>query len=323
MNKRYFCVLLLAGGLVRAQDPGLQGPTSGLLYDAPSQAIRLVIGIPGAAYLGPEVAGGISSAYVAPGGEAALAERDGAWYVVTALRGESPVWTPVEELQSSPRLAAWSADSRAVVFADDEARLIRVIKAGDAGGFAVSFDDLPGRVVALAAGPEGKSVYAATMEEERGGGIYRSGEQPGWTLMSPTAGAARLAFSPQGDALFAADPARGELLEFRYPEQAGAFAPAVITLPEPEIPFVALQLSRDGRKLLAARGGESPRVDVIDVASHELAEQVELDTAPAVFERLAGGPHLLLNARTQAGDVVMILADRPAAFRAFFVPVGE
>lgn len=323
MRKRYFFVLLLAGGLLRAQDPGLQGPTSGLLYDAPSQAIRLVLGIPGAAYLGPEVAGGITNACLAPGGEAALVERDGAWYVVTELRGESPVWAPVEDLQSSPRLAVWSADSRAVAFADEEARLIRVIKAGEAGGFALSVDDLPGKVMALTAGPEGRFIYASTMEEERGGWVYRSGEEPGWTLMSPTAGAAKLALSPQGDILYAADPVRGELLEFRQPDQGGAFTPGVITLLEPETPVVALRLSRDGRKLLAARGGEAPRIDVIDLASRELVEQVELDAVPAALERLPGGPHLLLNSRRQAGDLVMILADGPAAFRTYFVPVGE
>jgi dipeptidyl aminopeptidase/acylaminoacyl peptidase len=258
MSRFVFCTLILAGGMAWSQDTGLRGPASGVLFDAPSQAIRIVNGIPGAAYLGPALLSGVGHAFVAPDGNAALVEQEGAWHLVTDLRGESPVWTPAPGLQSVPRLAAWTPDSSAAVFLDQQAGQIRILRTGDASLSSIETARLEGGIVALAVSPDARTVYAATAREDDSGAVYRSGEDSTWTLMTATKGAAVLALSAKGDVLYAGDRQSGELFEFRQPAGDGGFAPEVYSAGGPETPILALQLSRDGRKLLVARGGDSP-----------------------------------------------------------------
>lgn len=322
MSRFVFCTLMLAGGAAWSQDAGLRGPASGVMFDAPSHAIRIVNGIPGAAYLGPALVSGAGHAFIAPDGNAALVEQEGAWRLVRNLRGESPAWTPVHGVESVPRFVVWTADSAAAVFLDRQAGLVRILRASDASLTSIETGRLEGGIVALAVSPDARTVYAATAREDESGAVYRSGEDSGWTLMSATKGAAMLALSAKGDVLYAADR-RGEVFEFRQPAGDGGLTPEVYSAGGPETPMLALQVSRDGRKLLVARGGDSPGVGVFDLASREFEGHVELDSPAAMIERLPGGPHLLLNARSQAGDLIMILTEAPAAFRAFFVPVGE
>lgn len=323
MSRFVFCMLILAGGMAWSQDSGLRGPSSGVLFDAPSQAIRIVNGIPGAAYLGPALVSGIGHAFVAPDGNAALVEQEGAWHLVTALSAESPVWTPLPDVGSAPRLAAWTADSGSAAFLDEQAGQIRILRASDASLSSIETSRLEGSIVALAVSPDARTVYAATAREDGSGAVYRAGEDAQWTMMTATKGAAVLALSAKGDVLYAAERESGDLFEFRQPAGEGGFTPDLHSLAEPGAPILALQVSRDSRKLLVARGGESPSIGVLDLASHEFEGQVELDSPAAAIERLPGGPHLLLNSRSQAGGLIMILTDEPAAFRAFFVPVGE
>jgi hypothetical protein len=138
-------------------------------------------------------------------------------------------------------------------------------------------------------------------------------------LLASTKGAAALALASAGT-LYAIDTANGVLLRIQPGPEAGTEALGSLSA---GAPAVALQVSRDGRRLLAARGGEEPRIEVFDIASREFSEPVALDSAPASLERIAGGSHLLLNSRSQNGDLIMILTEGPGAFRAFFVPAGE
>lgn len=323
MSRILYCTLLLAGGTAWSQDTGLRGPASGVLFDAPSHAIRVVNGIPGAAYLGPALVSGAGHAFVAPDGNSALVEQEGAWHVVRNLRGESPSWTPAHGVESVPRLVAWTADSAAAVWLDHQAGQVRILRLSDSSLASVETGRLDGAVVALAISPDARTVYAATAREDETGAIHRSGEDSQWTLMATTRGAAALALSARGDVLYAGVRRSGEVFEFRQPEGEGGLAPEVYAAGGPEQPILALQVSRDGRKLLVARGGDAPGIGILDLASREFESQVELDSPAATIERLPGGPHLLLNSRSQAGGLIMILTDGPAAFRAFFVPVGE
>lgn len=323
MSRLVFPMLIIAGGMAWSQDTGLRGPSSGVLFDAPSHAIRIVTGIPGAAYLGPALISGVGHAFVAPDGNAALVEQEGAWHLVTDLRGENPVWTPAPGMESVPRLAVWTPDSGAAVFLDEQAGQVRILKTSDASFSSIEAGRLEGRIVALAVNPDARTIYAATAREDGSGAVYRSSEDSDWTLMTATKSPAVLALSAKGEVLYAGDRESGELFEFRQPAGEGGFTPNVYSLTDPGSPITALRVSRDGRKLLVARGGDAPEIGVLDLSTHEFESHVELDSPASALERLPGGPHLLLNSRSQAGDLIMILTDGPADFRAFFVPVGE
>ena len=66
---------------------GVAGPVTGFVYDTQLGAVRPMLGIPGAAYLGNVVATGLGAASVAPDGSAALAmQQNGKLVLYTGLR---------------------------------------------------------------------------------------------------------------------------------------------------------------------------------------------------------------------------------------------
>ena len=81
LRKTTLCLFTLTSVavLLPAEDSTrLTGPTSGLLFDAPSRAIRVVMGVPGAAYLGAALASDLDNGSVSPNGRLAVAMSAGA-----------------------------------------------------------------------------------------------------------------------------------------------------------------------------------------------------------------------------------------------------
>ena len=72
-----FSLLLVAALGLPAQEGGLGGPVSGLVFDARAGAIRPVLGVPGGAHLGVASASGLSWATAAPSGKLALGFSEG------------------------------------------------------------------------------------------------------------------------------------------------------------------------------------------------------------------------------------------------------
>jgi hypothetical protein len=316
------CGVFLASTLSWAQDPGLRGPTSGLLFDAPSQAIRPVLGIPGSSHLGAPLITEVECASISPDAWAAVIKREEAWYLVTGLMDDSPEWTEIEGLAQGPKLIKWSADSKAVAWLDGESRAIRVIERNTLDRRVFPIDELPESIISMAVANQGRLVYLSAAGENQTGGIYRAGPEYAWTLLTPTTGAATLALSAEEDLLYAAVLDDGEVVELRNPGQQQDAKPAVFSVLDPA-PTLGLYLSHDRRRLLAARGGDSPRIDVIDLQTRDVVGSVELDSSPDGLDRLPGGSHLVLNSRAGAGDPIMILTESASGPRAFFVPVGE
>lgn len=300
------------------QTAALEGPVSGVMYDAPSRAIRTVNGIPGAAYLGAAAVSGLDAAWVAPDGEKALVERDGAWFLVTGLRGAEPQWRGLEGLAERPGAVAWSADGRKAAAALTGAIWVLDGENPAAEPRVVGLDGAPGMVTALAVA--GETVFAA-MAEEAGGGIYRTGAEGVWTLLAAVKGAAKLSLSRDGT-LYALDGGTGEIVEFRDAAGEETPAPAVVPAAAGE-GAVAARVTADGKRLLVARGGDQPEVVVWDLSAQQEAGRMALDGPPEGLEALPGSPHVLVTQRKKAGDVITILAERAAQLSVFFVPAGE
>ena len=80
-------ILVMFASLGAAQDgTALSGPVSGFVFDQGAHALRPVLGMPGASYLGAPVLDGLEAAGVSPDGSAALAVKEGALLLVAGLR---------------------------------------------------------------------------------------------------------------------------------------------------------------------------------------------------------------------------------------------
>ena len=295
-------VLASAAVLLPAQESGtrLAGPTSGLLFDAPSRAIRVVMGVPGAAYLGAAVASDIDNGSVSPDGRLAVTISAGA---ASLLRVADSSLVPLGSAGcDDSSVVAWAADSSAMaVGCTDGVRLYRA-----AGASRVSLAEFRG-AKALAVDASGQAVYAAAAD-----GIYRI-DSDSARLLAPIADAGGLALS--GSTLYAADRAGQQVIAFDN-LLGSASMRKVVSASDP----VAVRVSADGARLYVAEG-ESKMLDVFNPATAELLSRVELDFAPGRVDALGAAGLFLLNARKDATDTVQVFDARQLAV--YFIPTQD
>ncbi len=324
---------LLAASLI-AQNSDIRGPVSGLVYDGAARAVRPVIGVPGAAYLGHSLLSEIDFAAVSPDGEAVIALSAGRLFLVRNL-ADTPRWTILEDHSSATR-AAWSEDSASAAVYSSEAGvrrfdgLKRVSSAsntrpsprGKARTVRPGVQGLP-KIAGIGSAPDGEiSVMAidACGDVIIGAGdtFHLGSPGKGFRLIAKVERAGGLALA--GDRLFIADRARGEILEVRNYHQTAdvqLFAGADRGVADP----VAMAVSADRRSLIVA-SASGRTLQWFDLDSRASTARIDLDFEPSQLVVCNGGAIFWLNSRGAAEEPLQILADRqnPAVF---FVPAGK
>ena len=109
-----FAVLATAGWA--QSSAGVNGPVTGFIFDAHAGAIRPMLGIPGAAYLGNATVNGLAAAAVSPDGSAALAVKNGKLFVYNGLRTTTPAVSAVGGAIANPGYFAWADDNSAAIY---------------------------------------------------------------------------------------------------------------------------------------------------------------------------------------------------------------
>ena len=313
------CLLaLLAGGLyLAAQEARLSGPVSGFVFDSVSRSIRPIVGLPGASYLGDALVAELDWAAVAPGGDVALAVKDGKLYALRGLGAEA-AWAEIEGGLAAPERAAWSADGSAAVISsagDGRLQFLRDLLAGPVAGPLV---DLPGAVSALALEASGDCAVAGVKAGEEGG-LYLACPDAPARLLAAMSEPAAVVLSRGGRDLFAVSRS-GLILEIQD------FGEAAAVMPFAEMPAsgwdpVGLAVSADQRLLFVAHRSEK-RVDTFDVESRALAGQIGVEWEPSLLEPLAVKSVFLLRSASGPGEPLLVLeAGREPAV--YFVPAGR
>lgn len=93
MTTRNLVILMICASSIAIcanNNAAVRGPVTGYIFDAQAHAIRPMMGIPGAAYLGSPVVSNVDSASVSPDGSAAFAIQAGKLVVYTGLASASP-----------------------------------------------------------------------------------------------------------------------------------------------------------------------------------------------------------------------------------------
>lgn len=294
----------LFAGMVAAQPLLIEGPTSGFAFDETSGAIRPILGLPGAAYLGDPLITGAAWASIAPGGSLALVFRDGVLYRVDGLARLAPSWSAVGNVEIVPDRAAWSDDGAVAVIysaASGRAQVIRNAGAQVAAGEVFEL----GEVAALAVDREGRIVASTP-----GGVCLIAGE--GNQMLLPGVRAAALVVT--GDSLYVA--ASGEV--WQVADYAAQAKPQiVVAAPDP----VGVALSRDGKRLfIADRAGRA--VLVYDLASRAPVAELVVDFEPVTLARLSGADLWLLRASAGPNEPLFVLKTDPEP-GVWFVPAGR
>lgn len=280
----------------------VEGVRSGVVFDRPTGAVRVVEGVVGSAHLGAAVLEGVEQAWVSPQGKAAVVRGSGGWALVRGMAGESP-----EErgLEMEVERARWSSGGRHVAVAGRERIEVWDVEALEK---AAEVEAGEGReAVSLAVSDGGELAVAWFDGEQTAVEVWRQGQ---WEEMGRVRGRGVLAVL--GDVMAVAG--EGEVALVRAGGEAWR-----ASLERRDAP-VGIEIA--GREVVAAYGGERAALMVWGMEGGE-GKVVELETAPERLERVGGGEGLVLRAREREGEEVWVAVKRGGQWRAYFVPAGE
>ena len=299
MTIRTLLTLTLAAAPVWAQEaPLLSGPTSGFAFDEQSRTLRVINGVPGAAYLGPAIASDVDFATVSPDGTLAVTLREGKLALLRLQTGESAALGSSEPVDS----AAWSGDSSAVALAGSSFSLYRNLKSAPESAAVAR---LSAKAQSIAT--DGAGIFVATED-----GVYLLNASEA-RLIASLEDASALVLS--GDTLYAASRGRKQVDTIRHWAESAEIATLASGIEDPS----ALALSRDGAVVfVASRAAKS--LFALKTATGEPLETLQLDFEPTRADRLNAGL-FRLNARASAQDPIQILDSKQRAV--FFIPTQD
>ncbi len=295
-----FALASAAVMLPAQQSTRLAGPTSGWLFDAPSRAIRVVMGVPGAAYLGDAVAGDLDNGSVSPDHRLAVTMSAGAASLLNMADSST-----VSLGEGCEGAVAWAADSAAVALGcRDGVQLYRLSKGRAERAELTGFRGANALAVDLSG-----HVFAAGSD-----GIYRLDAESGRLLASIDASSLALF----GSTLYAVDRSGGQVVALDNLTGSGALRVVAGTGQGLEDPS-AVGISADGARLFVVER-ESKRLKVFNPATSELLSTLELDFPAGRVDSL-GNSLFLLNSRKEASDIVQVLDARQLAV--YFIPAPD
>jgi hypothetical protein len=293
---------------------GVAGPVTGFVFDRQSGAIRSMVGIPGAAYLGGVVAGNLGAAAVAPDGSSALGvQQSGRLVLYTGLRTATPAAVLLGAGISGADRFAWAADgSAAAVYAsgNGQAQIITGFPNSPAGGAPIDLSSLPGKVTALAF--DGQRLIVGVSGES--GGLYLAGTAAPPQRIAPSSSPSAIALA--GGSLYFADDQSQQIWQV----QSYATTPAAVLFTNDSginAP-AGLQVSADGQRLLVANAGNR-KLAVYDTVSRSAVQNVDLAFTPTRLDRFGDASVFLLNGSGQ-GPLYVVRDGGAGKAAVFFVP---
>lgn len=308
-------VALFALATVVAASDQMAGPTSGVLIDSQTRAIRPIIGVPGSAYAGESAVREADFALAAPDGRTALITRDSLLYLLRRIDSDQPVWRSLGDEALTLGRAAWSQDAQALALhLPDKSSLQLWSAMQDAPELAgeVDLSTVEGSLTALAVASDGKTAFAAFESGEQGIlYILKAGETPRMLLPLNRAGAMAI----QEKALYVADRERNEVIRIEnwdFSLSISTVATAAHGVANP----VGIALANRGETLLVA-SGDTRQVIAVGLESSAVEAVVDLDFIPTRLEP-TGSVFLLASGTAGERPAQVLDADN---MKVFFVPI--
>ena len=316
-----FCLILLLVVPSWGQNEGVRGPLSGIVFDSPSQSIRPIMGVPGAAYLGKPIVNQIEFASVSPDGDAALVVSEGQSKLARGLNAGSSMFTLIEGLPGTPDETVWAPDASAVVaYYASTRQFFRVTLSSDQPLVASPLDasSLPGELRGMAVCEKDGPVLAGVRGADVGG-LYQLLVNAPPILVAPMGDPAAIVAAKGGGTVYAVDAGARLVVEIRDAANVPQVMP-IIGEPDDRFDPVGLALDRRGRFLFVANAS-SRTVFVYDLASRTRIGEFATEAVPGPLKPLPGSSLFLFANRREAGEPVWIL-DATDTGSVYFIPDG-
>lgn len=308
MIRKIVVFAISVSAMLLAED-GIRGPVPGFLYDEPAQAIRPMVGMPGAAYLGAAAVNNIEEGSVAPDGRLALGIKESKLWLFNLRNGEALELGPAG---GNHRIAWNRASNAAAILANGSGRL-ELLRDLNSTPRVTALDAVPNGN-ALAVDSKGNVLVGtenAVLLVEEGGAPRILGQFGKVTGLSLDSSESTLYVADSGEsAVF-------ELRDWRNGGGATLLANANLGVTAP----AGVAVSHDDRFLIVANSGENPNLVVIDRNTRSVSLTAALEFKPSRLERFGDGSLYLLNNRSN-GEALQILSGAAEA-KVYFVPVEE
>src|ERR1022692_1540529 len=155
MTTRNLVILMICASSIAIcanNNAAVRGPVTGYIFDAQAHAIRPMMGIPGAAYLGSPVVSNVDSASVSPDGSAAFAIQAGKLVVYTGLASASPTAVYLHGSIPADRFAWAPGATAAAIYSSKstQAQIVSNLPGTLSASAPIDLSALSGQVEALA-----------------------------------------------------------------------------------------------------------------------------------------------------------------------------
>jgi len=309
---------ILATAVASAQ-VAVKGPIEGFLFDAPTGALRAVVGVPGSATLGPSMLDGLDFGSVAPRQSYAIIFQAGKCQIVSSLHSAPASNTIVSGVSGQPEGAVWSADGTLAILYSRSGNWIQTLAglpSAPASRPSLDASSLGGALSAVASDSQGKKIAIAV--SGAGGGVYLTSDSQSFAPVLRSPSVIALSFSADGTNLYALDNAVPELAVV----DLNTFSSRSLPLDGLSNP-VAIRPDQDarGRQVVYVAGGSDRLLRIIDVASQQILTDVALNVAPTGMEAL-GAHSFVIASRSARSQPLWLFTSSPLP-AAYFVPAVQ
>ncbi len=313
-----FLFLMAAGVLVLGAQTPLGGPSLGFIFDARGQALRPILGIPGASTFGDPMATSapLTSAAISLRQSVAIV-NDGAWKAIGLTASSSATTVLPDGLPASGREAGSESGTAAVFYDSDNNALTVVTGIGSSSmaANAVDLSALPGALSRFAAGDDGSLLVSASVAAG-GEALYWLGQDGSVRQLASLQATASILFWNHGASALVVDRAANQIWRLRDPG-----GNAVITLLASGGDGVSgpmgAALSADSKQLWIANAGAHTVLGINLVTRAAISLNCAFDLTTLVA--MADGTTFRLN-ELDSGPLWILDTTPGADARVVFVP---
>jgi len=296
----------------------LSGPVEGYIFDAPTQTLRAVDGLPGSATFGPVILSGVSFGSVAPYKNYAFAFEDRHAVFVSGLDSAHVSTSQIPGVFGLPEGAVWSSDGSVAVLYSLSGNWIQTLaglpKTPRANPY-LNLSVLDGSLSAVAVNSDGKQIALAMRGAKSG--VYLNNSSQEFVPLAKMENPISLSFSENGANLYALDGSTLKLSAITISD----WSSQVLPLPELRDPM-AVSAGHDAanQPVVFVASASDRQVGIYNPASQKLEATISLGFQPTGLRNL--GPNsFVIGARVKSGEPLWLFttAPRPAIY---FVPAA-
>jgi len=318
--RRFFLVHAFVFGSVRLLcSQSLSGPVEGFTFDGPTECLRAVNGVPGAATLGPAVLSEVEFGTVAPHLTYGIVFKNRTAMFVSKLGSSHVSTTPLAGVFGQPEAAVWSGDGSEVVLFSRSGKWLQTISGLPGSPKVNQHQDLSvlsGLLCDVAIHAPGSEIAVAMCGRQAGAYLSTPGQS--FTPLPRMENPIALDFSADGTELYVIDAGARKLIAIRLSNSTSE----EFVVHGLATPFAIRAVVDSSNKTLLYIASRSDRLlGIYSPSLQKMEKTIRLSFEPTGIQGL-GLASFVVASRVAPGDPLWLFTTVPQP-AVFFVPAWQ